>query len=266
MIKLLENFSKLFLLRFKGELYNLYKEDQELFPAYTFMSSIFFESRYTLEGPVHILDTDYLLGYYQKPSVDYYNRRIKNYGAVMTCFYTGQAQEQLYFNIGEDTHAIFVGPGYILDETGNILIMLAGKRDAEKDFPIEQIYSREQNDVVVDNVVLFIATEFINNPIYKNIYKKFYSTFVMEGALSKEVEVRYLPSKKIDSLLYPKVSIVPSNLITPEDRINYIESLSIKDLFLFNRKAYTMEVLNQENEELTAIFNAMDNIFPTEQG
>lgn len=254
MIKLLGDFSHFFNIKFdKNNLYNIFRDTQEFLPAYVFMKELYDRGFYRADDVINIENS--FLGYYYKPEASYYTKRIKNYNAVIECFMDCKGQEMLYFNISEDTYEILVGPGYIIDSAGNILCMLAGKYNGDS-FDLNVIYNEVENDVVKENVVLFISTEFIQNPIYKNIYKKFYSTFVMEGAISKGIEVRFLPCEKITDLLYPEIQYIPNNFNTPEEKIAYVESLSVPDIL-------NMSVSTATSENLLSIFQELDEIFPT---
>ena len=114
------------------------------------------------------------------------------------------------FKFEDEHHFLTCSKGYLADSDGNILMILCTKGF--------DIFTDDINQDVLNNnmTVLFISTELINNPIYKNVYKKLQSEYIQE-CHEKEVEVIYTTSKKIEERVYGNGFKVEFNSLTELD-------------------------------------------------
>lgn len=93
------------------------------------------------------------------------------------------------FTVNDETHYLTCLKGYIADKDDNILLLLG-----TKDIDIYDPY-----DVLkVEKLKLFVSTELIKNPIYKNLFKKL-STEYIDYCYQNDIEVVYTTSNNIQS-------------------------------------------------------------------
>lgn len=225
-MKLFENFSDFFLLKFdKTEIYEINREKQNIFPAYIFMNELYDRATYNNgEMPISTLDNCRNVEIYHKPSFIYSGRKRQYFDAI-NAFTSCSGQYLHLFKINGLEYSVLIGPGYILDSSGKILAMVAVKNPSSFSF-YEQVYNSNLKDVRKDNIILYIAHEFMINPVYKNIFKKFYTNFVIEEASIKGIEVIFNTQEKIENILYRKIIDINSSVSLEEISREYnIEEL-----------------------------------------
>ena len=225
-MKLFENFSDFFLLKFdKTEIYEINREKQNIFPAYIFMNELYEKATYNNgEIPLSNFKNCRNIEVYYKPSLNY-NRTKRQYLDAINDFTSCAGQCLHSFKIGGLSYSVLIGPGYILDSSGKILAMVAVKNPSSFSF-YEQVYNSNLKDVRKDNIILYIAHEFMTNPVYKNIFKKFYTNFVIEEASIKGIEVIFNTQEKIENILYKKIININSSVSLEEISREYnIEEL-----------------------------------------
>lgn len=176
------------------EFYSFY--GQEYAPIYTFLSEHYENTSYRHNPVLH--DIDGLYTFYRPTKTGnnvtglenalHYYKNLNSY-----CRYRTRYQGES-FNI-------YIGTGYILNEEGEILAITAGKT-INHDF--STVFDSQINDVVKENVTLLITSEFATQEKYKNIFKKFYATFVVE-AMERGIDVSYKPREKIENIVYRKI-------------------------------------------------------------
>ena len=225
-MKLFENFSDFFLLKFdKTEIYEINREKQNIFPAYIFMNELYDRATYNNgELPISTLSNCRNVEIYHKPSFIYSGRKRQYFDAI-NAFTSCSGQYLHLFKINGLEYSVLIGPGYILDSSGKILAMVAVKNPSSFSF-YEQVYNSTLKDVRKDNIILYIAHEFMINPVYKNIFKKFYTNFVIEEASIKGIEVIFNTQEKIENILYRKIIDINSSVSLEEISREYnIEEL-----------------------------------------
>ena len=225
-MKLFENFSDFFLLKFdKTEIYEINREKQNIFPAYIFMNELYDRATYNNgEMPISTLSNCRNVEIYHKPSFIYSGRKRQYFDAI-NAFTSCSGQYLHLFKINGLEYSVLIGPGYILDSSGKILAMVAVKNPSSFSF-YEQVYNSNLKDVRKDNIILYIAHEFMINPVYKNIFKKFYTNFVIEEASIKGIEVIFNTQEKIENILYRKIIDINSSVSLEEISREYnIEEL-----------------------------------------
>lgn len=225
-MKLFENFSGFFLLKFdKTEIYEINREKQNIFPAYIFMNELYDRATYNSgEMPISTLSNYRNVEIYHKPSFIYSGRKRQYFDAI-NAFTSCSGQYLHLFKINGLEYSVLIGPGYILDSSGKILAMVAVKNPSSFSF-YEQVYNSNLKDVRKNNIILYIAHEFMINPVYKNIFKKFYTNFVIEEASIKGIEVIFNTQENIENILYRKIIDINSSVSLEEISREYnIEGL-----------------------------------------
>lgn len=110
------------------------------------------------------------------------------------------------FDFNKEQECISLLKGYIVDSNNNILLMVGINKYFDNNLQDALITELEENRVVVKDenyskFKLFISTEFINNPMYSNIWKKLNSVYVQEY-YKKNIPVEFTTSDKIDEMFF----------------------------------------------------------------
>lgn len=166
----------------------------------------------------YIVDTKDVYAYHKpKPMVNG-TTSISQYDDLFTVLNNKQLNGGVfYFTIAGEQKKIWVYNGYILDENFNSLMVLT----------VKDYYSMEP-----DNCRILISSEFITNPIYKNVWKKIESDYIGD-AYVKDIEVRTINSKRIDKMLFPsKPPIVYDNLTELKDMMMGMNHYFNPDTFM----------------------------------
>lgn len=100
------------------------------------------------------------------------------------------------FNVKKEAHELFISNGIIMDGNEDILMVLTTNS-----------YYLQKNRKSMANYRLYVSSEFMTNPTYKNIWKKINDEYVTE-MYQNEIDVVTTTSAKIDKLLFnakPKI-------------------------------------------------------------
>lgn len=122
-------------------------------------------------------------------SVSYFSDLIDN-------FNTSLKVTSYYFKTQGERYGIYVSKGIISDDSGNILALFCINtlKCIEEVNPFEQSY-------IPGTTKLFVASEFIIEDKYKNVYKSFFKETITD-CLTHDIPVEYMSSKKIFETCY----------------------------------------------------------------
>jgi hypothetical protein len=97
----------------------------------------------------------------------------------------------------EETNIVTCLKGFIADTRNRPLLVLT--TSTKHCFQYSQETGEEE--LLTDKLRLYVSTEFMSNPIYKNLYKKVYTEYIQE-CFEAGVEVVFTTSDIIDNLMY----------------------------------------------------------------
>lgn len=138
---------------------------------------------------------------YYKPSISVVNGGSRKFDDFLDYFCYGYSPLRFRFKVGGEDNSVVITGNSVLDEQGNILSILTVKQEfITSDLNADSIEDSRGN-LNHDALVLVVSTEFTLNPIYKNLYKKFYKE-VVEMAIDKNVDVLLVSKDKIDEKLF----------------------------------------------------------------
>lgn len=125
---------------------------------------------------------------YCKPSGSHRTWSVSGYPNLFKAL-TNQLSAKLYvFKNGDDVHEVSVGKGFIMDDNNDFLMLLTTNEDISWNEMIEKGYS---------NLRLYLSSDFITNPIYRNLYKKMTTDYLSEF-FKLGIEVVFIPTKEIE--------------------------------------------------------------------
>lgn len=169
---------------FKGDLSVIGTTDANAyFPFYTLVDED--ENRFESQILEHIIGDVYM---YYKPEQVSRSWVASGYPEFFRALNTHVEGKLYAFKIGDDTHEVGVGRGYITDTNNKFLLLLTSN---------SQMRWREMKDTGFKNLRLYLSTEFILNPIYKNLYKKITTEYINEF-YEKGIEVLFVHSDEIE--------------------------------------------------------------------
>lgn len=159
---------------------------------------------------------------YYKPSISIVNGGSRKFEDFLAYFCYGYSSLRFRFKIGGEDNSVVVTGNSVLDEQGNILSILTFKQEFVPSTSYLDVSSIEDSrgNLNHDALVLVVSTEFTINPIYKNLYKKFYKE-VVEMAIDKNVDVLLVSKDKIDEKLFKNsFKIEINNINTLNELLN----------------------------------------------
>jgi len=96
------------------------------------------------------------------------------------------------FTFNDISHSLHFNKGYIADKDDNILLVLCTNS--------LEVFN-EDNELITENLRLYISTRFIKNEIYKNIYKRIDRDYI-HYCYDKGIEVVFTTSEKIEQQVF----------------------------------------------------------------
>lgn len=157
----------------------------------------------------HIVDNIFL---YYKPA--HFNGRdrssdfnlIPTFPRLLESFIQYETNSIYTFRADNNKYYLNISGGCIIDIEGNILMVLCTKSSeiisSSSYIPYlttDSIY-RDEN-IISDNLLLMVSTEFLTNPIYKTLYKKIEKEIV-QYCYNNKIDVIFTNSEKIENNLY----------------------------------------------------------------
>lgn len=186
-----------------------------LIPVFTLQDSL---NRTTFFYSKKIENTNSYL--YYKPSISQVNTASRKFDDFLYYFCHGYSPLRFRFKVGGEDNSVVITGNSVLDEQGNILSILTYKQEfLTSDLNVSLIEDSRGN-LNYNALVLIVSTEFTINPIYKNLYKKFYKE-VIEMAIVKNVDVLLVSKDKIDEKLFKNsFKIEINNINTLNELLN----------------------------------------------
>ena len=171
---------------FKGNPFVIGTTDlNEYFPVYTIGSDNNYRNMLT-----HIVSDVYS---YQKPeNMSFTKNGFQRYDDLFNVLKEYVQPEVYQITVDSEHHFLTCMKGYLADKDDNILLLLV-----TNDTDIYQPYDNLKSE----HLKLFISTELINNPLYKNLYKKL-STEYIDYCHKHDIEVVYTTSFNIHKRVY----------------------------------------------------------------
>ena len=151
------------------------------------------------------------------------------------------------FSIKENSSFIFGMKGLILDENFNILLAMS----INSTNPIIT-YDKDDDYDEIDTkkVKLFVSTEFLINPVYKNLYKKIHTDYILK-CYEEKIETVFTTSEKIDSSLFGNDFKVEYNSLT--ELTEHLNNPYTIDALFFNEDDYIVgkeyDIFENSSEE-----------------
>lgn len=206
----------------------------EYFPAYTVFenqraeNNRFYSNRHEPQNLMSELITDdvYL---YRKPERNPSGASYASgYPQLYTLFYNYAQLGKWAFTYERIEHTLNVMKGYIADERGNILLMVT-----TNSFNLIDTTTR---DIKTEHLKVLVSTEFIKNPIYKNVFKKIEKD-ILRLDYENDIEVVFTTSEKIERIFtnnfevqYRTIDELATILETePGDILNYSFEPEVED-------------------------------------
>lgn len=151
----------------------------------------------------NIIDNIYL---YKKPvdSAKNHNAGITKYADLLHCLYTSTSADTFSFTVNDVVYFLTCSRGYIADENGNILLLLATKS--------QDIFVYDE-ELHTNNLKLFVSNRFVKEPQYKNVFKKIDTEYI-NFCYQNDIDVMFTTSEKITSSVYKNDFEVPFNSLT----------------------------------------------------
>lgn len=138
---------------------------------------------------------------YYKPTISEIHSTTRRFEDFLDYFCYGYSPLRFRFKIGGEDNSVVITGNSVLDEQSNILSILTFKQEfLTSDLDVSLIKD-SRGKLNHNALVLIVSTEFTINPIYKNLYKKFYKE-VIEMAIDRNVDVLLLSKSKIDEKLF----------------------------------------------------------------
>lgn len=145
--------------------------------------------------------------YYKPAKTDFVVSDIGTYDNLFSALTSNLTPGTFNFKFDDNEHEIIALKGYIQDVYGNPLLVLSS---CTKEVFLEPLHEDIPD---YNKLKLFVSTEFITNPIYKNVYRKLYNNYI-EEAITKTVRVEYCSSEEIIEELYKNDLSIDFNSIT----------------------------------------------------
>jgi len=162
--------------------------------------------------PSQVTD-DYFISY--KPDLRIIYNDNRSYADLINNLWRGNNCSRFEIK-NEDTY-VNIALGYMTDKHQNILLILTTKGSTN----------------INDNITLFVATEFVNNPEYKLLYNKLYKEYISEF-IKKDMNVSFMPSNKIENYVFNKPNMVKYNTITEFQ--DFLQSKTLNNLLFANEQ------------------------------
>lgn len=145
------------------------------------------------------------------------------------------------FRTGEESRSIVVSKGYISNEDGHILLLLALRNKEE--VISKYMGSNAQSEANPEDLVLFITHEFVSSETYKNVFRRIKRDYI-DLTIVNQIDLIHTTSSKILKEVYSN-----SLSLTPKDPTNFkkaISNLSLTNLkrFLEGDYSFVEEVQN----------------------
>jgi len=137
------------------------------------------------------------------------------------------------FDVNSVRHSVGVYRGYLCDENKNILMVLT-YRGSHEEALIGDINPR--------HLRLFVSKDFLVNPIYKNLYKRLYTDYILR-CIEEDVEVLYLKSEEIEARVFSNQFKVEFNSIT--ELMSHL-STEVAEVFAYVEPVYITPSLEDE--------------------
>lgn len=246
-------------------------------PAYAFIGEFYFNRQeqfgYTIKDSfltpaVHIKDDIFM---YHKPE-NYVKkfpstRYLTTFQQLITQLTSYSGHSKFRFTVAGEEKYLNVFGGYLSDDEDNILLLLTVKKE---NFMLTNLGNRvclsksnifvdrpdnpsAPNELKVDKFRLYISSELISNPTYKNFYKRLDKEFIQPN-LQKGVEVLITTSQKIENSIYSNNFKIEGETI---EEINNSLKEKPLELLLMSEKDFLVE-LN--------VSDALNNITSTSTG
>lgn len=134
------------------------------------------------------------------------------------------------FTFNDMDYSLHINKGYIADKHDNILLLLS-----TKSFRIFD----EEEELIAENLRLYVSTELINNGIYKNIYKKIEKEYI-QYCYKKNIDVVFTTSEKIEQQVFSNNLKKDFKSIT--ELHEYLNN-EVENIFFFDDSIYNEESL-----------------------
>jgi hypothetical protein len=155
---------------------------------------------------------------YEKPRTRM-ETKISNYADLIEHFRYYLYSGFFIFKCQEEEHIIYATRGCLLDEEGNILLILTANTT--------QIF--EEKELKTSSLRLYVSTAFIKDEKYKNVYKNLYTNCILE-CIEKDVQVVFATPEEIEKRVFSNTFKVEYNNLTDlNDHLNN----EIAELFNF---------------------------------
>lgn len=255
-------------------------------PAYAFIGEFYFNRQeqfgYTIKDSfltpaVHIKDDIFM---YHKPE-NYVKkfpstRYLTTFQQLITQLTSYSGHSKFRFTVAGEEKYLNVFGGYLSDDEDNILLLLTVKKE---NFMLTNLGNRvclsksnifvdrldnpsAPNELKVDKFRLYISSELISNPTYKNFYKRLDKEFIQPN-LQKGVEVLITTSQKIENSVYSNNFKIEGETI---EEINNTLKEKPLELLLISEKDFLAEVISNALNNTTSTSTGIIGNFETTSG
>ena len=199
---------------------------------------------YILCGPVERLGQSFL---YNKPSKDKINNVIGRYDHLFLSLNSKLTINRFEFTFSDTIHHIFVLKHCILNEKGQIILLMT----FDDESLLFDSVLREENKEFEDKskFKLFVSTEFLLEPKYTNVWKKLDKEYISK-CYKKGIRVEFTISNKIDQIVFKNNLNI--NFTSVNDLVTH---LSVEVPQIFREVFYPMPIFGD-----TAYNVSMDHI------
>lgn len=156
---------------------------------------------------------------YNKPERNVNGRSVKTYPSLLSYLKQSISMRVFKYTLDGVENKLYFMQGYIVDESNNILLILTCKDKSAAD---KHRYTQEDKELFR----LYVSTEFLKNPIYKNFYKKIYKDYI-DKFLEEDIEVVYTTSDKIHNSVFKDGFEINYNSLTELTELLHTEPAEI---------------------------------------
>lgn len=164
--------------------------------------------------------------------VEYFSDTFRGYDKLLSRLFYNSGVQKYIFKIDDEEVNLAVSKGIIQEYDGTVLFCFGVKSES-----LFEGSDYKGNDAIKrENLKLFISTKFATDSKYRNVYKKLLKE-VVHSCFLEGIEVSYMSSSKIDSILYNDGLEYSFNTIT--DAKEFLKN-DVHKIFTFEEDLYNV--------------------------